>query len=60
MYTAHTLARTSHNRRRDGRLLKITEVDDYQRSNPYIVTGYRDKLGVLACLKSLLRYKGLA
>ena len=50
--------RTSHNRNRrhDERLLKITEVEDYQRSNPYIVTGYRDKLGLLACIKSLLSF----
>jgi len=50
--------RSSHNcrRRGDQRLLKITEVDDYLRSNPYIVTGYRDKLGLYACLKSLLSF----
>ena len=40
--------------KRDVKLLKITEVDDIYRSNPFILTGYRDKTTFLGCLKSLL------
>lgn len=35
------------------KLLKITEVDDYYRTNPFILTGYRDKTDFLGCLRSL-------
>jgi predicted membrane channel-forming protein YqfA (hemolysin III family) len=38
----------------DVQLLKITEVDDYYRGNPFILTGYRAKTTFLGCLKSLL------
>ena len=38
----------------DVKLLKITEVDEFYRSNPFIHTGYRDKITYLGCLKSLL------
>ncbi len=34
------------------RLYKFDEVDAYQRSNPYIRSGYRHKLDALACLLS--------
>ncbi len=34
------------------RLYKIDEVDEYQRSNPFIRTGYRHQLNVLSCLRS--------
>ena len=36
------------------RLYKIDEVPEYQRSNPFILTGYRAKINVLACVKSIL------
>ncbi len=35
-----------------GRLYKIDEVEEYQRSNPYIRSGYRHRLSALACLLS--------
>ena len=38
----------------DVRLLKVTEVDDFYRSNPFILTGYRDRTTFLGCLKSVL------
>lgn len=34
------------------RLYKIDEVDEYQRHNPFIRSGYRHNLNVLACLLS--------
>lgn len=36
------------------KLLKIDEVPEYQRFNPYIRTGYRSATTYLQCLKSLL------
>ena len=38
----------------DVRLLKITEVEDIYRHNPFILTGYRDRTSVIGCLKSVL------
>ena len=38
----------------DVKLVKITEVDDIYRHNPFILTGYREKTSFLGCLKSLL------
>lgn len=38
----------------DVKLLKIHEVDDIYRSNPFILTGYRDKTSFFGCLKSVL------
>jgi len=37
------------------KLYKIDEVDRYQRSNPYITSGYRHRLNALDCVKSALR-----
>lgn len=37
------------------RMLKIDEVDQYQRANPYIRTGYRDKLTYLSCVWSIFK-----
>ena len=38
----------------DIRLLKITEVEDIYRHNPFILTGYRDRTSIVGCLKSVL------
>lgn len=38
----------------DVKLVKINEVDTIYRSNPFILTGYRDKTTFLGCLKSVL------
>lgn len=38
----------------DVRLLKITEVEDIYRHNPFILTGYRARTSVIGCLKSVL------
>ena len=38
----------------DVKLLKITEVDEFYRSNPFILSGYRDKITYFGCLKSVL------
>ena len=38
----------------DVRLLKITEVEDIYRHNPFILTGYRDRTSIVGCLKSVL------
>lgn len=40
--------------KKDVKLLKITEVDGFYRSNPFILSGYRDQLSWPNCLKSLL------
>jgi len=36
------------------KLLKITEVDEYYRSNPFILTGYRDRTGFFGCIRSVV------
>ena len=38
----------------DVKLVKIHEVDELYRSNPFILTGYRDQTTFLGCLKSVL------
>ncbi len=36
------------------KLLKINEVDEYYRSNPFILTGYRDRTGFFGCIRSVV------
>lgn len=36
------------------KLLKITEVDNFYRHNPYILSGYRERTTFGGCLKSVL------
>jgi len=38
----------------DVKLVSIQEVDELYRSNPFILTGYRDKTTFFGCLKSVL------
>jgi hypothetical protein len=38
----------------DVKLLKIYEVEEYYRSNPFILTGYRDRTDFFGCIKSVL------
>lgn len=38
----------------DIKLLKITEVEEYYRSNPFILTGYRERTSFFGCIKSVL------
>lgn len=38
----------------DLRLLKISEVEEYYRSNPFILTGYRDRTDFFGCIKSIV------
>jgi hypothetical protein len=39
---------------KDVRLLKISEVEAYYRSNPFILTGYRDRTDFFGCIQSVL------
>lgn len=38
------------------RLYKIDEVDPYQRSNPFIRSGYRGSMNLIACLRSTFTF----
>ena len=38
----------------DVKLLKISEVEEHYRSNPFILTGYRDRTRFFGCIKSVL------
>jgi hypothetical protein len=39
---------------KDVRLLEISEVEEYYRSNPFILTGYRDRTDFFGCIQSVL------
>ena len=38
----------------DIKLLKISEVEEHYRSNPFILTGYRDRTSFFGCIQSVL------
>jgi hypothetical protein len=46
--------RVAANESPDVKLLKISEVEEYYRSNPFILTGYRDRTDFFGCIKSVL------
>ena len=40
----------------DRKLYKRTEVQSYQRFNPFILSGYRGELSLLSCIKSVFLF----